>query len=475
MEDRISRFFPSVPQDKAGITLHHLLTHSAGLEAEHGPSDYEPVGREEKIKRILTAPLKWPPGQRYFYSNSGFSMLGAIIEIVTGQSYERYLREQLFLPAGMTKTGYLLPRFQPEQLAQGYEGGRRWGTILERPMAPDGPYWNLRANGAIHSTCGDMYKWRLALEGNAVLSEEARQKFQHPHIPEGPGADSFYGYGWAIFNSPRGRLIAHNGGNGIFSADFRRYTEAGLVLFVAANLSEWKAFQVSPPLARLGLGLETALPPKVTRVEPVKLAEFAGAYTLPSGARIMIAARDGKLLAWAAGQEAFSLLASGTRGDLGRAEALNRRTAALLESSAKGEYAALHQAFGKRMPLERLAQMEAERWQERKARFGALRRVEVLGTAPGQEEDSLTVARLEFERGSELLQFIWAPRELLGIRLVMTPPEKVFLPRSPAEFVSFDLASGASVALRFDRSPDRVVTGLIFLTSSGDISARRAR
>ena len=106
--------------------------------------------------------------------------------------------------------------------------------------------------------------------------------------------------------------------------------------------------------------------------------------------------------------------------------------------------------------------------------FGAFRRVEVLGTAPGQEEDSLTVARLEFERGSELLQFIWTPRMLMGIRLVMTPLQKTFLPRSLAEFVSFDLASGASVALRFARNPDNAVTGLTFLDPSGNISARRA-
>src|SRR5262249_25703156 len=125
VQDSISKYLPNVPKDKEAITLHHLLTHSAGLESDFGATDYEPVTREPYIRRALAAKLRSVPGQRYHYANSGYSLLAAIVEIVSGQDYEAYLQENLFKPAGMTKTGYRLPQCKPEEFAQGYLRGKR--------------------------------------------------------------------------------------------------------------------------------------------------------------------------------------------------------------------------------------------------------------------------------------------------------------------------------------------------------------
>lgn len=234
--DSLSKYLKGVPADKAGITLHHLLTHTAGLVPALG-RDYDGLSRDEMVKKAMASKLLAAPGVRHEYSNVGYSLLAAVVELASGQSYERYLRENLFAPAGMTETGYLIPKWKREKLAVGYgKDGGRWGTPLDHPWDKDGPYWNLRGNGGILSTVGDLYNWHLALEGEKVLSKEAKAKYFAPHVREEPGGVSFYGYGWVVQKTPRGTsLIWHNGGNPFFFADFRRYTDENVVLIVATN------------------------------------------------------------------------------------------------------------------------------------------------------------------------------------------------------------------------------------------------
>jgi CubicO group peptidase (beta-lactamase class C family) len=234
--DKITKYFKDVPADKADITLHHLLTHSAGLIDVLG-RDYERMTRDELIKKALASKLQSVPGGNHKYSNLGYSLLGAIIEIVSGNSYEPYLQDNLFKPAGMKQTGYVLPKWKPENLAVGYKkDGSRWGTPKDQLWDKDGPFWNLRGNGGILSTAGDLYKWHQALANEKILSKEAKEKYFAPHIAEEPGGNSFYGYGWVIQKTRRGtNLIWHNGGNPYFFADFRRYVDDNVVVIVATN------------------------------------------------------------------------------------------------------------------------------------------------------------------------------------------------------------------------------------------------
>ncbi len=231
--EAMSRYLDGVPEDKQGITIHHLLTHSAGFPAALG-FDFDPVGREEYLALAFAAPLESAPGERYEYSNVGYSLLAAILEKVSGQSYEVFLGEHLFRPAGLRDTGYVLPKWAPKRLAHGYRDGTDWGSVVDHPFAADGPYWHLRGNGGIHSTAADMYRWHQALTGDKVLSAAAKEKLYGRHVPEGGG--TFYGYGWSIDEAPGGgRLIAHNGGNPYFFADFLRYLDDDVVVFLAAN------------------------------------------------------------------------------------------------------------------------------------------------------------------------------------------------------------------------------------------------
>ena len=260
VEDAIGKYIPNVPDDKKAITLHHLLTHTSGLESDFA-GDYDPVSRDEYAKRILASKLRSKPGEAYFYANSGYSLLGAIVEFVSGLSYEKYLRENLFLPSGMKDTGYRLPNWPQARIAVGYHEGKRWGRITDKPWDKDGPYWALRANGGIHSTLDDMLRWHVALSGDAVLSAAEKEKMFRRQVQEGPGADTYYGYGWSIGEAAwGGRLIEHNGGNGTFFADFLRFVDDDLVVILSTNDSEVRGGRIAHAVARLAHGEDVPVP-----------------------------------------------------------------------------------------------------------------------------------------------------------------------------------------------------------------------
>jgi CubicO group peptidase (beta-lactamase class C family) len=234
-DDPISRFFPDVPEDKQPITVHHLLTHSAGLVDGFG-HDYEVMSRDSLVELALASRLQWEPGTRYGYSNAGYSLLGAIIEIASGQAYEQYLRARLFAPAGMRQTGYTMPDWTGAELAVGYRGNRRWGTPLDQRWAPDGPWWNLRTNGGLLSTLEDLYRWHLALHDDLVLSAASKAKLFAPHVAMNTEGSRHYGYGWMVSTTSRDtRLVAHTGGNPYFFADFNRFVDEDVVILMASN------------------------------------------------------------------------------------------------------------------------------------------------------------------------------------------------------------------------------------------------
>jgi len=243
VEDKITRFLESVPPDKSQITVHQLLTHTSGLSEGFG-GDYDPMSRDQIVAATLKSKLDHQPGEVHAYSNAGYSLLGAIIEVVSGQPYEEFLQVQLLGPAGMMQTGYKFPQWPKEKLSHGYTlTGFDWGTPLDQPWADDGPSWNLRANGGILSTVGDLFKWHRALKGEAILSTEAKTKLFHPHVREEEGSDSFYGYGWTISQTRSGtKVITHNGSNAIFYADFRWYVDDDILFVIASNQTAHMAY-----------------------------------------------------------------------------------------------------------------------------------------------------------------------------------------------------------------------------------------
>jgi CubicO group peptidase (beta-lactamase class C family) len=471
VNDPVSRWFPDVPADKQGMTLHHLLTHSSGLRDIFG-GDYDVAERDSLAGVILGSELQWAPGTRYDYSNAGYSLLGMVVEKASGMGYEQYLREKLWGPAGMTRTGYVGPQWRPGELAVGYgRGGRRDGTSTEQRWAPDGPWWNLRANGGVLSNVRDLFRWHQALQGDAILSAEAKRKMWTPHVPEDEEGSSHYGYGWAISPTTRGtKLIAHNGGNGIFFADFRRYVDEGVVVLVMSNTADASYSRALSGFTRLvfgGGGGEPAPPPVAVEGDPARAAAAAGTYALPGGGALRVTAEGARLRIAPEGQEAFALLNGGPADE--RAAALGARTVAALEAAGRGDYAPLQQAFGPEMTLERITGMHQEFVANVSGQLGPLQPgVELVGTvARGPMVQA--IVRMRFERGTQMLSVAWEGDEVGGIGPIREPPPVPFVPVAADAWASYDLATGASTRVRIDGGT------LVMETPAGPVRATKSR
>ncbi len=186
VRDSIGKYFTGAPSDKRGITIQQLLDHRAGFPQGLG-GDFERVSRKQLVDSAMRFKLLFTPGARESYSNTGYSLLAAIIEQVTGKSYDVYVRDSILAPLQLRRTGFLLPKFKLGQLAHGYTpNGHDEGTMLEKPHAADGPHWNLRGNGGMLSTVGDMHTFYHALfETERLLPARVRDTRFNPNEPIG--------------------------------------------------------------------------------------------------------------------------------------------------------------------------------------------------------------------------------------------------------------------------------------------------
>jgi len=235
ISDPIVKFFPDLPEDKQGITLYHLLTHSAGFVESIG-RDFDKISTEEFFKTLFQSDLLFEPGSKYSYSNTGYSVLARIIELVSDQTYEAFLNEHLFQPAGMNHTGYLLPEWDAKNLSRGYNRNvMDVGSMVMRYKEDGEISWHLKGNGGINSTQDDMSKWLNALERHEILPEPLFQEFIKPRI--GPTNGSFeYAFGWGVKTTDRNTTrLSHNGSNGAFAHTILWLPEEDIKIIYATN------------------------------------------------------------------------------------------------------------------------------------------------------------------------------------------------------------------------------------------------
>jgi CubicO group peptidase (beta-lactamase class C family) len=223
----ISTWLPDYPKKNGDvITLHHLLTHSSGTPnmtsfpgfvKDIMRNSYSPV---QLVKLFADSTLQFKPGERFDYSNSGYILLGYIIEKVTGKSYEQVLQENILTPLKMNNTGYDHNRALLKNRASGYEK-KGWIYVNANFIDMSVPY----AAGSLYSTVEDLSLWDQALYGKQLLRKENMDLLFTKHIPSGGG---HYGYGWNIGEMPLGntaeriQTIGHGGGINGFNTQITR-------------------------------------------------------------------------------------------------------------------------------------------------------------------------------------------------------------------------------------------------------------
>jgi CubicO group peptidase (beta-lactamase class C family) len=238
------------PQIADTVTIHQLLTHTAGMDdAALRRRPQPPYRLAGLLERIVTAPLQFQPGSRFGYSNDGFIVLGAILERRTRQAYADYLRQHIFTPAGMTATD--IGVYRPSQIpgmAQGYalvgkdgqpvrSGSGQGATTPSAALAANDEPQVANPSGGAWSTVGDLLRFAQALTGHRLLSPALTDTVLAgkvaTHRP-GPAKDS-YAYGFADQRRDGGRIVGHNGGSPGYEAQPDSYPDRGHVVVVLTN------------------------------------------------------------------------------------------------------------------------------------------------------------------------------------------------------------------------------------------------
>lgn len=235
LDEKIGKYLPNTPESWNKVTVRHLLTHTSGVKSYTGiASGFEltkRLKRDDFIKAIGAYPLEFEPGERYNYSNSGYNLLGFIIESVSGKSYWDFLRERIFKPLGMNSTGDRDPRFIIKNRASGYE----WEN--NQLVGRDYDLTDVFSAGAIISTVLDLAKWDAALRGNSFLKEESKKAIWTQFVLNN-GKPYPYGFGWNVIEFRGHNLLSHGGQTAGFAANISRYVDDDLTVIVLTNLGD---------------------------------------------------------------------------------------------------------------------------------------------------------------------------------------------------------------------------------------------
>ncbi|MFP4173830.1 MAG: serine hydrolase domain-containing protein, partial [Candidatus Hydrogenedentota bacterium] len=240
VEDPLAKHLPGYPKGDA-ITLRHLLTHSAGIPNYTAKPEFQerpsmPWTPEDIMALFKDEPLDFEPGERYSYSNSGYYLLGQIVEEVTGKSFEAYLSDRFFEPLGMRHTGMHDPRAILPNDAQGY--------TVEAGALKNAQEWhtpNVGGAGGMYSTVRDLHRWTKGLFHEGALTEESLEGvfdgiFMGGVPPEGlPEGLPAYGHGWVITGHRGLPMLNHMGGLPGFTSIMAHYPEQGLTVVVLSN------------------------------------------------------------------------------------------------------------------------------------------------------------------------------------------------------------------------------------------------
>jgi CubicO group peptidase (beta-lactamase class C family) len=465
--DSIGKFFDHVPPDKAGITIHQLLTHTSGLPLDFG-GDYDPVSRQQLVDTALRTPLARPPGTRHAYSNAGYALLAAIVELVSGQSFEAFLTARMFRPAGMRSTGYFLPAGMHSRMAVGYKGDTAWGIGTDRAAKTGGDFWNLIGNGGVHSTVEDLNRWMVALERGHILPGPALNKLWEPKVLvrtnyADTGAALYYAYGWYVLKSPAGKtMVWHLGGNGVFNCAIRWHVEDRTLVVYGSSVAEFHdpAYPV-PAVERMIAGAEVALPPKVLVLDRAELAPHTGRYRAPSGEELQITAAQGWLRVEGEGQAAFAFATGGTWSNNPTLDSLTTRTRETIENSRFGRYDAMVPNYAPGATAESIGSMEREFWRKRHERHGEYVRTRVLGTLPSLTRlfPARSYVTVDFTRGSTYREYIWGEsRTIVDLGPIVAPPSARFFAEPGGCFAAFDPAEATARRLCFDPGGSELLT-----------------
>jgi CubicO group peptidase (beta-lactamase class C family) len=457
--DAIGKYLKDVPADKTQVTIHQLLTHTWGVGNNNAAG--EENNREKAVRKILAQPFEAKPGEKFIYSE-GYTLLAAIVEVVSGRSFESYLKQNIFTPAKMIIAGFMGDQafYKNKTLAHGYNSGNDFGSPAEMSYS-----WNHRGSSGIVVSPRDFYNWELALRRDDVVSANVKSKMFAAQFTINP--KMAYGYGWFVMETERNTKMLYHGGNETpagYTAEFRRYTEENVTTILMVNtMIDEIGFNrvVSSNIASIIFGGKADFPPSFSEKPASNLQIYNGTYKLASGASFKVWTENGQMLIGAENQEAVNILASVDKKFQDKLDGANERTAALIETAAKSKNTGA--------PF----QKEIKALENN---FGKLQKTEVLGTMPLTPEADLatTYVRLQFEKAINVYRFVWNKENIANVlQNTPLPAITIFMPQSETDFIGYNPLLKNSITAKFIFDRKNLPAALELRTKDGKSQARK--
>lgn len=286
LDDRLTKFYPGFPNGDS-VTIHMLLNHTSGIPSYTSQPDFMSVARlslsrDSMIGFFKTRPYDFAPGKGWLYNNSGYFLLGGIIEKLSGQSYGDYLRQHILDKLKMNQTGVdKLDSILPMR-AHGYSRDKK-KMVNAGFISMEWPF----SAGVIYSTVDDLYKWDRSLYGNSIVSTDLKKKMFTP-------GQRNYGYGLVIDTIDNHLRVWHNGGIPGFSSNISRFINDDICIIVLSN-NESNVDFITIALADILFDKEVQYPyiHKEVKINPDLLDRYVGKYS--GGFNIELIKKDGKL------------------------------------------------------------------------------------------------------------------------------------------------------------------------------------
>ncbi|RYD81935.1 MAG: serine hydrolase [Sphingobacteriales bacterium] len=291
VSDKVSKYFPDYPKGDS-ISIHQLLTHTSGIYNYTGNGEFmrteitKPQSREKMMSLFKDKPFDFTPGSRWSYSNSGYSLLGYIIEVVTGKSYEAAVYKYIFEPAKMSNSGFDFSYLKSPYKTSGYFTLNLADTVL----APITDSTIAFSAGAIYSTTGDMYKWHNSLQNNTILSK-MQQETAYTPVKNG------YGYGWFIDSVEGKRRVGHSGGIPGYISMESRVPEEDIFILLLSNASDKSLKDIMKSIYAILYKKEYEMPKqrKAITMPDAVLQQYKGEYEINAGFTIVITVKGAGL------------------------------------------------------------------------------------------------------------------------------------------------------------------------------------
>lgn len=469
--DTLGKFWDTIPVDKRGITIHQLLSHNAGFGRQAVQTD-EIISKNELLKEIFSSKLINKPGSVFQYSNSGYEILAAIVEKVSGVSFKEFIRQTFIIPNNLTHTYFNTDDLVEinHEIALGYNEWKEVSNCFSQSTN-----WNNTGGSNILSTTEDLYKWFTLIRTDKILNSTQRSKLFSASTKT--DEEEEYGYGWYLTKTATGKqLIYHGGDISGYHSEFRYYPEDDKTIIILTNQELFGfgifKYRIASNIFKTISGIQISFPLKTTKRKRDDLYKYCGIYQLDSISSFKIWINGGQLTIGTSGQEAVDLFIPKATRIQSNLKSSSENSLILLNSVICGKDEKAKQIMSTKSLGFYLPALK-ENYNACSNAFGGTPVVSLLGTIPAYwsgDNLSRSYIKLNFPAASSTFYFGWTPKDIYDITANNDRPFPLIYPIifiDQKKCISYNLDNSNSTEMQFNANKKGIIKGLTIIDENG--------